>query len=692
MSVPKVRRGGAFWRTALMMLMDVALTVLAMMLALQVYYDMDAPQAHILHVWHVAPILALFTVGSFFAVGIYRSLMRYAGVEALVQIATGTLMATVLTYLFSLAAYTIQREPNLFLMPRPVYLVHWLLLLLLVGGSRFSLRIIEGGGAVLPRRKAHGCRVMVVGAGWAGAQVIREIQAGRYGDCTAVLAVDDDPTKRGATLARVPVLMGTDQVDAYARQYRVDEIIIAIATPNGDLSGLIHRCVGATLARVPVLMGTDQVDAYARQYRVDEIIIAIATPNGDLSGLIHRCVDTGCHVRMVSTLRDMNTGAPSLGRVREVNIGDLLGRPEKHLDMTDVQTCFAGKRVLITGGGGSIGSELCRQIMTFTPAKLVLFDMSENYMYDLFFELQEKYGALTRNTVELRVGSIRDCTTLNQIFDEFRPEIVIHAAAHKHVPLMEDSPEQAIINNVFGTLNVARCAQEHGVERFVMISTDKAVNPTNVMGASKRMAEIIIEALQAQGKGRTQFTAVRFGNVLGSNGSVVPLFERQIRAGGPVTLTHPDIIRYFMTIPEAASLVLQAASIAKGGELFVLDMGQPVKIKELAERMIQLYADSNGPPVEIVYTGLRPGEKLYEELLRDEENSTATSKEKIFVAKPEQFAWEQVEDMLRRLRECLDAGGDIRACMHELLPSYHEPQPVSAEEAAARARQEQCAG
>lgn len=645
MSVPKVRRGGAFWRTALMMLMDMALTVLAMMLALQVYYDMDAPQAHILHVWHVAPILALFTVGSFYAVGIYRSLMRYAGVEALVQIATGTLMATVLTYLFSLAAYTIQREPNLFLMPRPVYLVHWLLLLLLVGGSRFSLRIIEGGGAVLPRRKVHGCRVMVVGAGWAGAQVIREIQAGRYGDCTAVLAVDDDPTKRGATLARVPVLMGTDQVDAYARQYRVDEIIIAIATPNGDLSGLIHRCV-----------------------------------------------DTGCHVRMVSTLRDMNTGAPSLGRVREVNIGDLLGRPEKHLDMTDVQTCFAGKRVLITGGGGSIGSELCRQIMTFTPAKLVLFDMSENYMYDLFFELQEKYGALTRNTVELRVGSIRDCTTLNQIFDEFRPEIVIHAAAHKHVPLMEDSPEQAIINNVFGTLNVARCAQEHGVERFVMISTDKAVNPTNVMGASKRMAEIIIEALQAQGKGRTQFTAVRFGNVLGSNGSVVPLFERQIRAGGPVTLTHPDIIRYFMTIPEAASLVLQAASIAKGGELFVLDMGQPVKIKELAERMIQLYADPNGPPVEIVYTGLRPGEKLYEELLRDEENSTATSKEKIFVAKPEQFAWEQVEDMLRRLRECLDAGGDIRACMHELLPSYHEPQPVSAEEAAARARQEQCAG
>ena len=366
------------------------------------------------------------------------------------------------------------------------------------------------------------------------------------------------------------------------------------------------------------------------------------------------------------------------------------GRAEKHLDMTEVEAYFAGKRVLVTGGGGSIGSELCRQIMSFTPAKLVLYDISENYIYDLFFELQEKYGALTRNTVELRVGSIRDKATLDRVFSEFQPEIVIHAAAHKHVPLMEDSPEQAIINNVFGTLNVAQCSLEHGVKRFVMISTDKAVNPTNIMGASKRMAEIIIEALQARGK--TQFTAVRFGNVLGSNGSVVPLFERQIRAGGPVTLTHPDIIRYFMTIPEAASLVLQAASIAKGGELFVLDMGKPVKIRELAERMIQLYADPNGPPVEIIYTGLRPGEKLYEELLRDEENSTATSKEKIFIAKPEQVAWPEVERMLRRLRECLDAGGDIRACMHELLPSYHEPQPISAEEATAQARLETKAG
>ena len=644
MSDHKQSKHGPAWHTALLMLLDAFLTVAAMMMALQIYYDMEAPQAHIVHVWHIAPILAVLTVGFFYAVGLYKTLMRYASVEALVQIATGALLASGTTYLFSLVCYTIQSEPNVFLMPRPVYLVHWLLLLLLVGGSRFSLRIIgQGGVGILPRRRSRGKRVMVVGAGWAGAQVIREIQAGRDGDCTAVLAVDDNEAKRGAALGRVPVLMDTHKVGEYVQQYRVDEIIIAIATPNGDLSELIHRCI-----------------------------------------------DTGCHVRMVSTLRDVNTGAPALGRVREVNIGDLLGRAEKHLDMTEVEAYFAGKRVLVTGGGGSIGSELCRQIMSFTPAKLVLYDISENYIYDLFFELQEKYGALTRNTVELRVGSIRDKATLDRVFSEFQPEIVIHAAAHKHVPLMEDSPEQAIINNVFGTLNVAQCSLEHGVKRFVMISTDKAVNPTNIMGASKRMAEIIIEALQARGK--TQFTAVRFGNVLGSNGSVVPLFERQIRAGGPVTLTHPDIIRYFMTIPEAASLVLQAASIAKGGELFVLDMGKPVKIRELAERMIQLYADPNGPPVEIIYTGLRPGEKLYEELLRDEENSTATSKEKIFIAKPEQVAWPEVERMLRRLRECLDAGGDIRACMHELLPSYHEPQPISAEEATAQARLETKAG
>jgi FlaA1/EpsC-like NDP-sugar epimerase len=307
-------------------------------------------------------------------------------------------------------------------------------------------------------------------------------------------------------------------------------------------------------------------------------------------------------------------------------------------------------------------------------------------MHDLYVELQEMFGPLVKNTVELCVGSIQDRSRMDAVFNDVKPEIVIHAAAHKHVPLMEDCPEQAVKNNVFGTLHTAQCAMAHNVKRFVMISTDKAVNPTNVMGATKRAAEMVIESLQ--GFGKTEFTAVRFGNVLGSHGSVVPLFERQIRAGGPVTLTHPDIIRYFMTIPEAASLVLQAASMARGGELFVLDMGEPMKIRELAERMIQLYADPAAPPVEIRYVGLRPGEKLYEELLRDDESVTRTSREKIFIARPEEFSWETVLSMLDRLQICLDTHGDMRSCLRELIPSYMEADEVNGA-AEARVKQEE---
>ena len=612
---------------ALLPLLDVVLACLSMILALQVYYDMRPPE-QLQQVWRTLPLLSVFTVGSLYLVGLYRSLMRYASVDTLVQIATGTLIGTGATYLVSLAVYTLYRDSIIFLMPRPIYPIQWLLMMLMLGASRFGIRVMSQGGhagLTLFSRK-RGRRMMIVGAGWAGAQVIREAQAGRYGDVQVILAVDDDPSKKNTRINRVPVVLGTDRVIDYARQYAIDEIIIAIATPQQDIAPLVHLCT-----------------------------------------------ETGCRVRMYAAPQEM-TGSGT-GKVRDVNIADLLGRAETHLDMTEVHAYFAGKRVLVTGGGGSIGSELCRQIMDFVPSQLVLYDISENYIYDLYTELEEKFGAMVRNTVFLRIGSIRDVDTLNQVFEEFRPEIVIHAAAHKHVPLMEDSPEQAIKNNVFGTYNVATCAVRHRTKRFVMISTDKAVNPTNIMGASKRLAEIIIEALQK--KEKTQFTAVRFGNVLGSHGSVVLKWEHQIRAGAPVTLTHPEIIRYFMTIPEAASLVLQAASIARGGELFVLDMGKPVKMRELAEKMIRLYADPSLPPVEIVYTGLRPGEKLYEELLRDEENDTATSKEKIFVAKPEQVDWSQVEHMLATLQDCIDRHGDVRQCIHELLPSFHEPEELN---------------
>ena len=626
-----MERNGRFFhkqgRILLLMLLDTLIITATLVFALQTYHDMQAPAEHIIHMWHSLPLLVLATIGTLYALGFYKGILKYAGVDILIQIATGTLVGTVLTYLVALLESPVSPESNFFLMRRPVYLIQWLMIVILLAGSRFVIRCVQQPGSLsfLQNRKSSR-RVMVVGGGWGGAQVIRDIQAGRNGDCTPVLVVDDDPEKNNTSIGRVPVVMGTDLIAEYVKRYAIDEIIIAIATPQSDLTPLMHACV-----------------------------------------------ETGCRVRRYTVMQEM-TG--SQGTLRDVNIADLLGREEKHLDMSEVEAVMAGRRVLVTGGGGSIGSEMCRQIMAFVPEKLVLFDINENYMYDLFFELKGKYGELVKNTVELRVGSIRDEQALDRVFAEFRPEIVIHAAAHKHVPLMEDSPEQAVQNNVFGTYKVAQCAVKHGVKRFVMISTDKAVNPTNVMGASKRMAEIIVEAMQKKSE-TTQFTAVRFGNVLGSNGSVVPLFERQIRNGGPVTLTHPEIIRYLMTIPEAASLVLQAASIAKGGELFVLDMGEPVKIRELAERMIQLYADPLGPRVEIAYTGLRPGEKLYEELLRDEENSTATSKDKIFIAKPEQFDWAFVEHMLAELQRCLDEQGDVHQCMHQLLPSYKTPEEVN---------------
>ena len=485
----------------LMMLMDAALACLSLVLALQIYYDMKPPET-LEQIWRAMPLLACANVISFYALGLYRSLMRYASVDTMIQIGLGTMIGSGVTYLLSLLVFTAYRAENLLLMPRPIYLVQWLLMLLMVGASRFSFRIIgQAGHTGLFFRKKHARRLMVVGAGWAGAQVLRDVQTGRYGDVEAIIAVDDAPEKRNTRIGRVPVVLGTDRIAELAKQYAIDDIIIAIATPKQDLSPLIQDCIATT-----------------------------------------------CRVRMYAAPQEMN--GSTVGRVRDVNIADLLGRAENQLDMTEVKAFFTGKRVLVTGGGGSIGSELCRQIMGFVPAQLVIYDISENYMYDLQSELQNRYGEMIRNTLQLRVGSVRDVDTLDRVFAEVRPEIVIHAAAHKHVPLMEDAPEQAVKNNVFGTYNVADCAIRHKVKRFVMISTDKAVNPTNVMGASKRMAEIIIEALQRK-QSKTQFTAVRFGNVLGSHGSVVPKFEAQIRAGGPVTLTHPDIIRYFMTIPEA---------------------------------------------------------------------------------------------------------------------------------------------
>ena len=547
--------------------------------------------------------------------GIYKSLLRYAGADTFLQAAIATLAGTGITYLISLLVSLISGiyddpvRPQVILMPRPVYFIQWVVTLALIAGSRFMIRFhnTETGKKTGEKLK----KILVIGAGYGGATVIRDIQNGRYGNGAAVAILDDDPGKQNASISRVPVVGGTDEIENTVEKYNIDEIIIAIATPKGTITELLNRCIS-----------------------------------------------TGCHVLLYSGVRE---GAEA----RELNIADLLGRAEQHLDMTEVQTYLTQKTVMITGGGGSIGSELCRQILSFTPKKLVLYDISENYMYDLLFELKEKYGELVANTVALEVGSVRDEESLWRVMGKYKPDIVIHAAAHKHVPLMEASSEQAILNNVFGTYKTAKVAVECNVKRFVLISTDKAVNPTNVMGATKRLAEIIISSIPRR---NTEFMAVRFGNVLGSHGSVVPIFERQIKAGGPLTLTSPDIIRYFMTIPEAASLVLQAVSIAKGGELFILDMGEPVKIKDLAQKMIQLYGTGKE---EIIYTGLRPGEKLYEELLLDKENDKATERDRIYVAKQETYDWQETQKMLTQLEDCLEKHQDVKKCLQAILPTYH---------------------
>ena len=618
-------------RTLLWVLTDIVLLNAALFLAQVVRYSENTAYYEFFgNSLRLAPIMTVIFLLSLQAFGAYRTMWQYATASDVLRIGLATLTATALTYIGSHAANLFVRPDNLFRLHRMVYLIHWLITLFLVGGSRLLYRMLvmrERVSILRSSGKGEICRVMVIGAGWAGANLVHELQRGSHGNCVPVVVVDDDRIRTGSQLSGVPVERGSGNILKLASDYRVDEIIIAIATPKGDLKPLIEKCLA-----------------------------------------------TGCRVRRVNPLQDVR-GENTATVVRDININDLLGRPEEQLDMTRVAAAFRGKTVLITGGGGSIGSELCRKLLPLEPERIVLYDISENYMYDLFSELTLRYGPSLKDKLILCVGSIRDQQRLDEVFGVYKPDVVLHAAAHKHVPLMEDCPDQAVKNNVFGTLYTAQTAVKHQVKRFVLISTDKAVNPTNVMGATKRLAEMIIEALNARTD--TEFTAVRFGNVLGSHGSVVPKFEQQIRAGGPITLTHPDIIRYFMTIPEAASLVLQAASIAKGGELFVLDMGRPVKIRELAERMIQLYAPRDGRKIEITYVGLRPGEKLYEELLLAGEGIAKTENEKIFIAKPEVFTEETLNSMLDCLQKCLDEKGDMMACLHQLVPTFRDASEVN---------------
>ena len=443
---------------------------------------------------------------------------------------------------------------------------------------------------------------------------------------------------------------------------------------DDDISKINHYILG-----VKVLGTRYDIPKIAKEKNVDLIFFAINKIDAiSRRKILEICQETGVKTRVLPTTEEVITKQGAMNSLRDVQIEDLLGRDPVHLDNKNINSLIKNKTVLVTGGGGSIGSELCRQIVKYDPKRLVILDIYENNLYDIEMELRAEYPKLN---LEAIVASVRDKARLNNVFETYKPEIVFHAAAHKHVPLMEKSPLEAIHNNVFGTYNVVNCADEYGVEKFVLISTDKAVNPTNIMGASKRVCEMIVQAKNKVSE--TEYVAVRFGNVLGSNGSVIPLFKKQIERGGPVTVTHKDITRFFMTIPEAVQLILQAVTYAKGGEIFVLDMGEPVKIYDLAVSLIKLLGYEPNVDIPIEITGLRPGEKLYEEILMSEEGLTSTKHDKIFISKPMHMEMTELEEKLNILKELeyneKYSNENIKNVMKEVVPTYRKPEEVNKE-------------
>ena len=551
----------------------------------------------------------------------YKSIWTLAGINEIVNGVIAVTLGGVVSVLISL----ISKER----IPLMVTLLAGIMILILCNGVRVAWRILRR--AIMYNEASNPedlKRVLIIGAGSGGALVSNEYKKFPQLKRKVVAFIDDDRQKLGTYVNGVKVYGNREDIIRVAKEKKVDEIIIAIASIK------------------------DQV----------------------LKELIEKCTEAKIAVKIMPGVAEMIDGKFSINKIRDVDVEDLLGRETIKLDHDGIADYLEGKTVLVTGGGGSIGSELCRQISKFKPKQLIIFDIYENNAYDIQNELKRTYPDL--NLVTL-IGSVRDRQRLRQIYTRYNPNVVFHAAAHKHVPLMEISPEEAIKNNVVGTFNTAEFANSYGVEKFVLISTDKAVNPTNIMGATKRMCEMIVQAFNKVSD--TEFVAVRFGNVLGSNGSVIPLFKKQIAAGGPVTLTHKDITRYFMTIPEASQLVLQAGAYAEGGEIFVLDMGKPVKIYDLAENLIKLSGYEPHRDIKIEVTGLRPGEKLYEELLMNEEGLTETKHEKIFIGKPGDFEIDDIAQKTEELLKYATKGSKIRLKkqLKIVVDTFKEPDEVN---------------
>ncbi len=562
----------------------------------------------------------LLSLGVFFLCGLYNSIWSFASVDELIHVlyAYGILAAAGCAYLW------LASQP----LPTSFFVLGGVFSFLSTVSIRFGYRLLRVLRSQLRNRSQLDGRerVMIIGAGESGRALAMEFETSAYVKSQVVCVIDDNPVKRGKRLCGIPIVGGRDLIPEAVKNYRVNRIIFAIPSATS-----------------------------ATRKEILDI-----------------CATTGCKVQVVPGIYQLLNEDVSVSKLRKVDPQDLLGRDPIRVNLDEIFDYISGKVVMVTGGGGSIGSELCRQIARANPKLLIIFDIYENNAYDIQMELNRTCPKLN---LEVLIGSVRNTARLDSVLGKYRPDLVFHAAAHKHVPLMEDSPNEAIKNNVFGTYKMAQAAARYGVKRFVLISTDKAVNPTNIMGASKRLCEMVVQMMNRESD--TEFVAVRFGNVLGSNGSVIPLFKRQIEEGGPVTVTHPDIIRYFMTIPEAVSLVLQAGYYAKGGEIFVLDMGEPVKIDTMARNLIRLSGYEPDVDIMVEYTGLRPGEKLYEELLMKEEGMQDTANKLIHIGKPIEMDDALFKQQLARLdAACRAESPNMKELVAEIVPTYKIPAKV----------------
>jgi FlaA1/EpsC-like NDP-sugar epimerase len=595
-------------RKIILMITDAVLLNIAFALALVVRFEFNVPGVY----WNLflenAVIITIVNIIIFYMFGLYKTLWRYAGMNEILKVALSVIGGTFAIFVLG----KIIDE----LFPRTVYIIGCLITILAIGSSRISYRFLRA----LIRNIRHSSnnikRVMIIGGGDAGAMLVRELHSHSDGEYIPVAIIDDNKWKWGAKISGIPIKGGINKIKDVAKSYKIDLIIIAIPS--------------------------------AKRKTISEIISI--------------CKQTGCKLKTLPGLYDLVDNKVSIKNIRDVSIEDLLGREEVKLNTSEIAGYLEDQVVLVTGGGGSIGAELCRQIANFKPRKIIVFDIYENSAYELQYELKRKHPELD---LSIEIASVRDKDRIKSVFKKYRPTVVFHAAAHKHVPLMEDNPQEAVNNNIIGTLITAGCADEFAVKRFVLISTDKAVNPTSVMGATKRVAEMIIQSMDKLS--RTEYVAVRFGNVLGSSGSVVPIFKQQIASGGPVTVSHKDVTRYFMTIPEAVMLVIQAGAMANGGEMFVLDMGEPIKIIDLAKDLITLSGFTPFEDIKIEYTGLKPGEKMFEELFLEEEGLKATRHKGILVAPATNYMFAELLMWIGELEENLESEERLRKILFEMV-------------------------